>query len=211
MRKLAILSILIFLMCTSYQAVEAAEYLSFQETEFKHQGMRFLEDYTQSMYDKFYPKVSKRRFWGWRTYTAYKTEPVSYTKETLYVIYNEGTTPITETFSFQTGETVKKQYSVSGTIGLEGDVPMDGFKLGLESKLDHDLSATITSVEKEEVSIKVNVDPDTQLAVQIKGEGKVSNGVAAYYVFWKRTRKGGWEVFIVTTEYYSIVKTAIES
>jgi hypothetical protein len=211
MRKLVILSIFLFLFCTSYQAVGAAEYLSFQETEFRHDGMRFLEDYTQAMYDKYYPKVEKRRFWGWRTYTAYKTEPISYTKETLYVIHNEGTTAITETFSFQTGETVKKQYSVSGSIGLEGSGPVDGFKLGLESNIDHDLSATITTIEKEDVSIKVMVDPGTHLSVQIKGEGKVSNGVASYFVFWKRIRKGGWEIFVVTTEYYSIVKETIES
>jgi hypothetical protein len=195
----------------SKNVVYAAEYLSFQEINFEHDGMRFLDDYTQNMYDKYYEKVSKRKFWGWRTYTTYKTEPVNYTKETLYKIHNEGTTAITQTFNFETGKTTKKQFNVSGSIGLEGKGTVKGFKLGLEQKLDNAITAVMTDQYDEEINIKVNVDPNTRLLVQIKGEGQVSNGVAAYYVFWHPIHLGGWEVFVVTTEYYSIVKEVIES
>lgn len=210
MKKLLISSIIAFLVAISLQSSSANEYLSYQDTEFKHKGMRFLDDYTQEMYDKYYPKIDKRKFWGWRTYTAYKTETVYYTKETLYIIYNEGDTPITETFRFETGDTVKKQYNVSGSIGLEGNGIVKGFKLGLDTKLDNSITATTTDSYEEEITIKVLVDPNTKLEVQIKGEGLVSNGVASYYAFWKRIRIGGWEVFTVTTEYYSIVKERLD-
>jgi len=206
MRKGLMVAIVVFLSIMSSRLVEAAEYLSYQDSSFEHKGMRYLDDYTQEMYDKYYEKVEKRKFWGWRTYTAYKTEPVNYTKETLYMIHNEGTSAITETFRFETGKTVKKQFNVSGSLALEGSVPIDKFKLGLEQKLDHSITAIVTDTMEEEITIKVNVDPGTRLLVQIKGEGEVSNGVAAYYVFWRRVRLGGWEVFTVTTEYYSIVK-----
>ena len=66
-----------------------------------------------------------------------------------------------------------------------------------------------TSIE-EEFEIKVYVDPMTKLVVQIQGEGKVSNGVAKYYRFYKNVKKGGWEIFVVTTEYYSLVKEKID-
>ena len=36
------------------------------------------------------------------------------------------------------------------------------------------------------------------------GEGLISNGVAANYLFWIRTAKGGYEVFTVTTQYYRL-------
>jgi hypothetical protein len=162
------------------------------------------------MYDKYYEKVDKRKFFGWRTYTAYKTEKVYYTKETMYVIVNEGETAITETFRFETQAIIKKQYSASGSIGLDVAGPVQGFKLGLESKLEDSITATTTTTTEEEITIKVLVDPNTKLTVQVKGEGQVSNGVAAYYAFWKRLKLGGWEVFVVTTEYYSIVKEAME-
>ena len=71
------------------------------------------------------------------------------------------------------------------------------------------LNVKAESIE-EEVTIKVLVDPYTKLMVQIKGEGQVSNGVASYYTFWKRIRLGGWEVFTITTEYYSIEKVRLD-
>jgi len=210
MRKIYAATVFILVLALSFQQIHASEYLSYQETEFEHSGMRFLDKYTDKMYETLYKKVNKRKFWGWRTYTKYKTEKLYYTKETLYVIYNDGETPITETFRFETGNTVKKQYNVSGSIGLDVNGLVEGFKLGLDTKLDHSITATTTDSIEEEINIKVFVDPSTKLLVQIKGEGKVSNGVASYYAFWRRIRQGGWEVFTITTEYYSIVKVPID-
>ncbi len=210
MKKSVIISLLALLIAVHQNHVAAAEYLSYQETEFEHDGMVFLDDYPDSTYETYYPKVDKKRFWGWRIFIIYKTEKVFYTKETLYMIYNGGTSEITETFRFETSSIVKKQYNCSGSIGLDGTGTVKGFKLGLDSKLDASITATTTDTVEEEISIKVLVDPGTTLLVQVKGEGQVSNGVAAYYTFWKQIRRGGWEVFVVTTEYYSIVKEMIE-
>lgn len=210
MRRIYVLSLMVLLVMTTKHQISASDYLTFQDTEFEHVGMVFMENFPDSDYETYMEKVQKRRFFGWRTYTAYKTEKVYYTKETLYVIYNEGDTAITENFRFETNRYVKKQYSASGSIGLDASGPYSGFKLGLESKLDSSITATTMDEEQEEITIKVLVDPNTHLLVQVKGEGHVSNGVAAYYAFWKRIRQGGWEVFTVTTEYYSIVKERIE-
>ncbi len=210
MKKLIIIALLLFLGTFNYQLSSANEYNSYQEIEFEHSGARFLDDYTQNLYSKYYKKVSKKKFWGWRTHTAYKTEKVYFTKETLYVIYNEGTSAITQTFSFESEESVKKQYNVSGTIALEGKGEALGFKLGLEEKLAYSITAVTNTEFTEEFTVKINVDPNTKLYVEICGEGKVSNGVAKYYRFWRGVKKGGWEVFLVTTEYYSIRKEIID-
>jgi hypothetical protein len=210
MKKLLILQLIILMAILSTRTVQAADYLAFQKTEFKHSGPRFLNAYTKAMYDEYYPKVTKRKFWGWRTHTAYKTETVYYTRETLYYIHNEGESPITETFRFEENETIKKQYNASGSLALDESGEVYGFKLGLESKLDHSMSASSTTTKQEEITIKVIVDPGTRLTVTVEGEGEVSNGVAAYYSFWVRLRKGGWEIFTITTEYYSLVKEEID-
>ncbi len=210
MKKLFIASVLIFFFSFNSNVVNANEYATYQEITFDNQGAKLLEDYSKKLYEEDYARIKKRRFWGWRMFTHYETEELSFIKETMYVIVNEGDTAITETFKFKNTESVKKQYDVSGDIGIHVNGVVKGFKLGLEEEMDFAISATTNSTYTEEVEIKVNVDPYTKLTVQICGEGKVSNGVAKYYRFWRNVKKGGWEVFIVTTEYYSITKERID-
>ena len=210
MKKIIIVSLLIFLSSFNHQYAKAGDYLTYQEITFKHSGAKLLEKYSNSDYDKYYKKMKKRRFWGWRTYIAYENETAYFIKETLYVIENQGESAIIETFSFQSDEQVKKQYGTTGTIGLNIKGEEYGFKLGLEEELKYSITATKTTSIEEEFEIKVYVDPMTKLVVQIQGEGKVSNGVAKYYRFYKNVKKGGWEIFVVTTEYYSLVKEKID-
>lgn len=210
MKKILIVSFILFLSSFYVQTSTANEYSTYQEIEFEHSGMEFLDDYTQDMYDKYYKKIAKSRFWGWRIYTVFETEKCYYLKETLWVIENEGYSPITNTFSFSADESVKKQFNVSGTIEMRGTGETAGFKLGLEERLSYSATATSTTSIQKDFDIKVQVDPNTKLYIEIRGEGKVSNGVGKYYRFWKSVRKGGWEVFLVTTEYYSIRKEVID-
>ena len=210
MKKLLITSLLLFLATFSIQSVNAIDYTSFQDYEFEHAGMYFLDSYTEDMYEEYYDMIPKKHFWGWSILTAYKTEKVTYTKETLWVIHNEGFTSIDQTFKFSSEDSVKKQYNVSGNLGLEGSGNAMGIKLGLDEKLSYSITAVTNTSIEEELELKIKVDPNTKLFIEIKGEGKVSNGVAKYYRFWRTVKKGGWEVFLVTTEYYSIRKEVID-
>ncbi len=210
MKKIIVLSLLIFLSSFYYQNIKANDYLTYQEITSEHSGVKMLEKYSNSDYDKYYKKIKKRRFWGWRTYVAYENEKTYFTKETLYVIENQGESAIIETFSFQSKEQIKKQYSATGTIGMDISGKAYGFKLGLEEQLKFSMTATKTTTVEEEFEIKVYVDPMTKLVVTIQGEGKVSNGVAKYFRFFKNVKKGGWEIFVITTEYYSLTKVKID-
>ncbi len=210
MRKIIIIMLMMFIGIFNHQVSSANEYVTYQDITFEHSGMVLLDSYSNADYDKYYDKISKKRFWGWRTYEVYKTEEVYFTKDTLWVIENEGFSNITETFTFNSESSVKKQYNVSGTLGLKGSGDTMGIKLGLEEELSYSITATTDSSIEQEFTIKVIVDPNTKLFVEIKGEGKVSNGVAKYFRFWRAVKKGGWEVFLVTTEYYSIRKVIID-
>ncbi|MCF7925839.1 MAG: hypothetical protein K9L26_04830 [Candidatus Izimaplasma sp.] len=210
MQKLLISGLVLFMSVFWITAVSASDYDSYQDIEFEHNGARFLSQYSQNMYDKYYEKVKRRRFWGWRTYTKYKNEKVYFTKDTLYSIVNEGTSPIRQTFQFKSIETTKKQYDVSGNIKLKAKGEAFTIELGFEESLDWDISAMTSESYTEDIEIRVDVDPMTKLIVEIRGEGKISNGVAKYYRFWRQARRGGWEVLVVTTEYYSLRKEAID-
>jgi uncharacterized protein YxjI len=210
MKKLFILSVLFLSFSVLVEEVQADEYTTYQEITFEHQGASLLSEFAQSDYDKYYPKISKKRFWGWRTYLVYEDEEVEFIRETLYVIKNGGDTAIEESIKLHSDASVKRHYSVTGNLELTGGGTVEGFKLGLEQALGTEVSKTITTNLEETYSIKVLVDPNTKVIIQIKGEGYVTNGVGKYYRFWTEVRKGGWEIFTVTTEYYSLEKVRLD-
>ena len=201
-------SLLLFLI-SSFHTV-SADYHTYQEITVKNQGMIMLEKYSQADYKEYYSRLGKRKFWGWRTFTVFSDEEVYFVKDTLYVIVNEGSSPITEKIHFSRDSIVTKQFGVSGSIGVTGSGSAKKFKLGLESKIEGDYSVSEKTTLEEEYQITIEVDPMTKLEIKILGEGKVTNGVAKYYRFWMEAKKGGFEIFIVTTEYYSLVKEKIE-
>lgn len=210
MKKLLIMALLIFTSVISKQTVSAGDYQTYQDVTFKFDSVKLLEDYATSDYSKHYKMLKKKRFWGWRTFIVFENEKSYFTRETLYVISNDGATPITETFSFTSSKTSKVQYSASGSVSVSADGKKDGFKFGLDKQLKSTISVTNSSLLEEKVSIKVLVDPQTKLLVQIKGEGKITNGVAKYFRFYKNVKKGGFEIFVVTTEYYSLEKVSLD-
>jgi len=203
------LSVLFLLSSLLVNEVNAEEYMTYQEITFEHKGAALISEFAGSDWEKYYPKVTKKRFWGWRTYMVYEDEEVSFIRETLYMIVNEGDTAIEDTIKLHSEATVKRHYSVTGNLELSGGGTIEGFKLGLEQQLGTEVTKTITTNLEETYQIKVFVDPYTKLSIQIKGEGYVTNGVGKYYRFWREVRKGGWEIFTVTTEYYSLEKVRI--
>lgn len=210
MKKILIITLMIFTISLQNKVSHASEYLAYQEIEFDGVGNEFLDDYSDKQYEKYYEYVSKRKFWGWKTFTVIDAVKVSYIKDTRYIITNEGSTPIIQTYYIKTEEDIKKQYSVSGTIELTVKGKLDGFALGLEDQVKSNITAVSSTSVDEKFEVKVQVDPGTVVKVQIKGEGKLSNGVASYYRFFKRSKKGGWEIFVITTEYYSMTKELID-
>ena len=112
------ISLLMFISCFYYQNIKASDYLTYQEIVFDIDGGELLEDFSYQDYEKYYGRLQKRRFWGWITLVSYDAEEVTFIKETLYIIENQGDTAITQTFSVKTEEQVKKQYSVTGSLGM---------------------------------------------------------------------------------------------
>jgi hypothetical protein len=210
MKKLWMILCVLMLASLFKTPVKANEYLTYEEIDFENYGAKLLEEYTKEEYKRYYKKVTKRRFWGWRTLIVIENEPVSFKKETLYVIKNEGTSDIKKNYTFKSDETSKFQISATGNIGMSQTGDIKGFKLGLEAEIKPSISYTLTKSFEEKVDIKISVDPMTILYVEVYGEGKITNGVGKYYRFWRNVITGGFEVFVLTTEYYSIVKERIE-
>ena len=196
MKKL-ILGLGVFLIFyVGMNSVSAANhYTNFQKIDFV-EGGQLLYDINVSDY---YNKISKRKFAGWNVHIINNHVKVKYTTETLLDYYNDGTTPIEYEYKRSQKDVVKFGISVSDQMGTEFSGSVQKFKAGLSNKLNVANSYEKTSSTEESLTLKIDIDPGTQLLIYEYGEGYITNGVAASYVFWVRTNRGGFEFFEPST------------
>lgn len=198
---------LVFLTVNKSLIKANSDYKSYQEIDIK--GGSFLSDYKDSELKKHYKKVNKRKFWGWRVNEVYADLKVDYKTETLFSYYNDGTTPFNYDYLYKKKESSSLSLSSTGSIKIDASGAIQKFKGGLNSSLSVTNTHKRSKDETEEFKVKVIVDPGTMLNLYVLGEGKITNGVAANYVCWIRTQRGGYEIFTVTTQYYKMEKIRI--
>ena len=184
-----------------------SNYTSFESIELS--SGKLLKSYTKSEYKKYYKKVKKSKFMGWRTYKVYKDIECNYVTETLFSYYNDGYTPIEYEYSLDRKTTSKLSLSASGSIGISSNKSGQSFKNNLNGSLKLSADYNQSDEINESYEIKLEVDPKTQVDLYIAGTGLITNGVAARYVFFIRVNKGGFEAFVVTSQYHRLEKKRI--
>ena len=199
MKKILILSIFLFLLVVTTKVEASESYNTFQEIEISSGKM--LVDFTDDEYEEYYRTVDKRKFWGWRVKTVNKNIKAKFISETVFSYYNNGNTPIT--YEYELSKTIVNKFSISstGTIKYKMEGNVAKFKNNLDSEVKINVSNETVTTTKEENTLQIVIDPKTVANLKVVGEGRVTNGVAAYYVFWIRTQRGGFEYFVVTTQY----------
>ena len=210
MKKLILCLFVLTALLFDASTLGAGEYLTYEEITFHGRNQKLLRNFNEFDYNRLYSQLGRRRFFGWRTTTNMSNVPVSFKKETLYVIVNEGETPIRQNFTFRQSEQTSRQISSSGSIGLDLSGDIRAFEAGLESSLNFSFETKRSTMIEEAVDIHIQVDPWTRLEVEIYGEGMITNGVGRRYKFFRNTKSGGWEIFTLQSEHYSIVKSEIE-
>ena len=170
---------------------------------------KLLADFSEKDYTTYYKKVHKLKLSGWSVYVVNKDIKASFISETLFSYYNDGYTPIEYEYQLERKRSSKIGLSATGSIGLKSSSSVPKFKNNLESAIKLSSEYTQSDEEKETYFLKFLVDPGTQVDLYLYGEGKVTNGVAARYSLFIRVDKGGFEVFVVTTEYQRLEKKKI--
>lgn len=170
---------------------------------------KLLSDFSDDDYDSYYKIVDKRKFFGWKVYQVNTKTKVTYVTETLFSYYNDGYTAIDYTYKLNREVASKVSLSSSGTISVKINGNSYGFKNNLETTIKVSTDVQTSSEDKESYEISLKVDPGTQVDLYVYGEGKITNGVAARYIFWIRADRGGYEVFTVTTQYQRLEKKRI--
>ncbi|MFA5471328.1 MAG: hypothetical protein WC219_04715 [Acholeplasmataceae bacterium] len=208
LKKLIFICMLFLIVLISSNIAHAdSNYQSFESLEI-NKG-KLLTDFTKSEYKTYYKKVDKRKFMGWKVYTVNKDIECSYITETLFSYYNDGYTPIEYEYTLDTKTTSKLSLSASGSIGIKTSSTKPEFKNNLDGSIKLSADYQTSEEKKESVSVNLEVDPGTQVDLYIYGEGLITNGVAARYAFWFRVNRGGYEAFVVTTQYQRLEKIRI--
>ena len=214
MKKIIFITIMLFMITVfaSTKGVKASggDYMSYPEIEFEKGGYKLLVDIPDETLEEYYKKVNRTRFIGWNVFTFTKHQKVYYDVGTIFMYKNEGTSASTYNFEFHEEKISKRSFNVVGSldISVKGDIKK--LKAGLDTKLKIDYSESSTRTTRTNWSTKTTVDPNTMLKINIKGEGYIDQGVAAYYSFWIRFKKGAYEIFNVGTEYYHMEKVRIK-
>ena len=170
---------------------------------------KLLSDFSLSEYNKYYKKINRRKFFGWRVYAVNEDLACNYVTETIFSYYNDGYTPFTYHYKVTEETTSKVSLSATGSIGIKSTSTSAKFKNNLEGSLKLSADYIASSKKTETYELDIEVDPGTQVDLYVYGEGKITNGVASYYAFWFRTKRGGYEVFVVTTQYTRLEKKRI--
>ncbi|MDD3841871.1 MAG: hypothetical protein WC088_01180 [Candidatus Izemoplasmatales bacterium] len=210
MKKIGLLAMLLFIVgMSSLISVSADEYGAYQSITFVNGNAKLLKSFTQEEYKNYYNQIPKHYFMGWKILTVCKEQPVDFISETKLKIYNRGYSTIKHDITLTSKVESKYQISASGSIAISISGNVKKFKGGLDSNIKATIDYETKTSSSEEYSFKISVDPGTYITIITKGEGIVNNGVAKSYFFWILTSKGGWETFVVTTEYYEIIKERI--
>lgn len=202
-----ILLLLVLYTITTKELLSNSDYENYQEITI-HEG-KFLTDFSKKEYETYYKKVKKRKFSGWNIHKVTENAGVSYKAETVFSYYNDGTTPIEYTYEYEKKESSNINITSTGSISISASGTIKKFKGGLDTSLKLTYEDKSSLNEKETWKIKLQVDPGTMANLYTYGEGKISNGVAARYLFWILVDKGGYEIFTVTTQYYRLEKVQI--
>ncbi len=208
MKKIVFL-ILVFtcLFGLTHISLGATNYQSFESITMP--SGKLLADFSEEDYQTYYKSVDQRRLMGWNIYKVNSNVKVTYISETLFSYYNDGYTAIDYTYKLDRKVSSKLGLSATGTIGIKISADKKAFKNNLDSSLKLSADYTISTEDKESYEISLKVDPGTQVDLYVYGEGKITNGVASRYFFWIRADRGGYEVFVVTTQYQRLEKKRI--
>jgi len=207
MKRIVFCLLCISLACIPTIFLEASSYQGYERIEMT--SGKLLVDFTEKEYNSYYKQVHKLKLSGWRVYLVNENIKASFISETLFSYYNDGYTPIQYEYKLERKRSSKLGISATGNIGLKVGKDVPKFKNNLESAIKLSADYTLSHDEKETYHLSFLVDPGTQVDLYIYGEGRVTNGVAARYSLFIRVEKGGFEVFVVTTEYQRLEKKKI--
>lgn len=149
--------------------------------------------------------VKKSKFWGWRINYITLDEPVTYIGKILFTRSNASSNDIVFKYTLKDTTTVATSFNFSDSLTIKGS-GKGKIDLSLANELEVEYSYDETKSIVETLSYDIVVPSHKKVTMYTTGEGKVSNGCSAKYLFFIRIKYGFWEYIDVKTIHYKIVE-----
>lgn len=185
--------------------VKAESYDTFQEMTFKDGEHRTLIEFWNEPYINMSIKNLPNKMFGWTIRYTHQKVPFTFISDTLYSVRNTGSESIVHTFKYteQNDRTISRK--CKGSLGVDGQYSSKSkYKFGLDAKLEFTTESTISRKVSTTDQVKVTIAPNSELRIDVRGEGYFYQGFAKYSFFYIQSHKGAFEYIIITTKYYSI-------
>lgn len=212
MKKAFLFIFLLFIMIGFSQSKVYAKYdtghSDFEEIKFENKDSLLLINISEQVKHDYMKQVNKG-FIGWKVKTMVHSTNATYVGKTIFSRFNN--TDQTIDFNYSSSIKNTEETSVVTEGSLSGSVSGKGKALsgGLEAEIRKKIGSVSTITITEESNFKVQIKPGRKVSLVVKGDAKVSNGVAKYYFLGICFKKGSWEIVDVMSEYYELCEEII--
>ena len=208
---------LILFLCFMFMGISSvcvnAEYETghseYKEINFKYNtGAKLLNRMTPGEVQKELDSV-KRKFAGWRVNDMVCAASATYVGKSIFARYNNTKQPVKFAYASTIQNMEENSVVTTGSIGASLSSKKK-LNAALELEIRKQIGKVTTHTSTEKVDFNVTIDPGHKISLIVKGDCKVSNGVAKYYILWMCFKKGSWEIIDVMSEYYELCEEVIK-
>ena len=203
--------VLFFLFIFTINKVNINGYSETGHNDFKKiitlEGAKLLNEISYQEIEKKMSEINFKLF-GWSTrYFCYE-EKINFEGDVIFSRSNKTDQTITIDYYLQEKETCETSLNIKGSVSTKvtGDIK----KINTEVNVNGDITISKENTEKYEsdtkTSFKIVLKPYTKVTLQIKGKGRLTNGVSKYRFLGITFDKGSWERIDVETIYYELVE-----
>lgn len=149
---------------------------------------------------------------GWGTKYFCLNEKIDFEGDVIFSRSNRTDQVVTIDYYIQEAETTETSVSVKGTVSTKITGKIKKINTDISGSGDLTISKTDTSSYESstKTSFKIVMNPYTKVTLQIKGTGRLTNGVSKYRFLGMVFNKGAWERIDVETLYYELKEESIE-
>lgn len=151
-------------------------------------------------------------FFGWGTKYFCLNEKIEFEGDIIFSRSNKTDQVVTIDYYIQEAETTETSVAVKGTVSTKITGKIKKINMDISGSGDLTISKTNTNSYESstKTSFKIVMKPYTKVTLQIKGTGRLTNGVSKYRFLGIVFNKGAWERIDVETMYYELKEEVIE-
>lgn len=212
MKKIYLCIFLIFILlgiCQGKVEASTTGYSEYKEIKFPDKYMKLLIEMDKGEQNSYLKKI-KRKFIGWQFKIINYPIVGTFVGNTIFSRYNNTEQIIDFNYSSSIVKTTESSVKTIGTISASGSAKGKSISGSLEGQIRKEIGEVRTDKITEETEFMVKIMPGRKVSLIIKGNVRVSNGVAKYFLCGICFKKGAWELVDLVSDYYELCEEIIK-